>query len=211
MTRLVWGSVGERFFETGVDQGVLYLPSQPGVVWNGLISVAESPSGGQPRPYYLDGIKYLNLSTAEEFEATIVALSRPAEFAECDGWAQIHNGLFATQQQRSSFGFSYRTLVGNDEVSSDLGYKIHLVYGALAAPSARNNGSLNNSGTPSSFAWRITTLPPHITGYKRTAHLVIDSRLADPLVLAEVEDLLYGTDVSAPEMPTPDELIAIFA
>lgn len=210
MPRLSWGAVGEKFYETGVDHGVLYVSGEPGVAWVGLTSVDESPSGGEARPYYMDGIKYLNLSVAEEFEATLNAFNSPLLFGPCDGVVPIQNGLFVTQQARKQFGLSYRTRVGNDVTGSDHAYKIHLVYNALASPSSRNNVTLGDSSEPSTLSWAITTLPPSITGYKRTSHLVIDSRVTDPELLAEVEDILYGNDSDAPSLPTPDELIVIF-
>jgi hypothetical protein len=211
MARLSWGSAGERFFETGIDRGVLYLPSQPGVPWIGLVAVNEQPNGGEAQPYYIDGIKYANVALAEEYEATLSALSAPAEFGPCDGVAQIHNGLLATHQPRVPFSLSYRTLVGNDLEGAQHGYKIHLVYNALAEPTQRVNVTQGKSAAPMALSWKLSTLPPSITGYKRTAHLVVDSRYTDPEVLAEVEDVLYGTDIEAPSIPTPDELIAIFA
>lgn len=211
MSRLSWGGFGERVYEAGLERGVLYVPTQPGVAWNGLVSVAENPSGGDAQAYYLDGIKYLNLSAAEEYEAVLTALSSPAQFGACDGTVSIHNGLFATQQPRSSFGFCYRTDLGNDSRGIDFGYKLHLIYNALAAPSQRPNRSLGGNSDPALFSWAITTKPPSISGLKPTAHLVIDSRTTDPDILADVEDLLYGTVDDPPTLPTPDELIAIFA
>ncbi len=211
MARLNWASSGERFFETGIDRGVLYLPSQPGVPWIGLVAVSENPNGGEAQPYYIDGIKYANIAVNEDYEATLAALAAPLEFGPCDGTAQIHNGLFATQQPRQPFSLSFRTLVGNDLQGAQHGYKIHLVYNALAEPSQRTNATQNRSSAPMGLSWKLSTLPPAITGYKNTAHLVVDSRYTDPEILAEVEDLLYGTDVTSPTLPTPDELIAIFA
>lgn len=211
MARLSWDSVGKRFYEAGVDRGVLYVGALPGVPWTGLISVAEFPSGGEPKAYYIDGMKYLNISSAEEFGATIEAFDSPSEFAQCDGIAPIQNGLFVTQQPRKSFGLSYRTKIGNDVDGLKYAYKIHLVYNALAAPSSRANRSIGQSAEASTFSWSVTTLAPKITGYKPTAHLVIDSRSTSSTVLASVEDILYGTDASAPRLPTPDELIAIFS
>lgn len=211
MSRLIWGAYGERFYEAGVDRGVLYVASQPGVAWNGLISVSETPSGGDAKEYYLDGIKYLNLSTAEEYEATLVSYSSPSQFGPCDGTVSIHNGLFATQQPRQSFGLCYRTLLGNDVEGPDHAYKLHLVYNALSAPAQRPHRSLGGQSDPAVFSWAITTKPPPITGLKPTAHLVIDSRTAAPEALSEVEDFLYGTDSEDAILPTPDELIAIFA
>lgn len=211
MTRLNWDSPGQRFYELGVDRGVLYIDSQPGVPWVGLISVSESPSGGDAQPYYLDGIKYLNISSAEEFEATIEAYSSPREFGPCDGTVAIQNGLFVTQQPRKQFSFSYRSKTGNDTEGQDYAYKIHIVYNALAAPSQRSNKSINDSVDVNNFSWAITTLPPSITGVKPTAHLVIDSRYTDPTVLITVEDLLYGSDSSTSSLPTPNDLIGIFS
>lgn len=211
MARINWDGRGERFFEVGVDRGVLYPPTGPGVPWIGLIAINETISGGEPRPYYIDGVKYLNLLSGEEFAATLEAFSAPAEFGVCDGNATIHNGLIATQQPRKPFGLCYRTRVGNEVQGADHGYKLHLVYNALAAPSQRNAVTMGNNTDPTRLNWAISTKPPAITGYKPTAHLVIDSRTTDPAVLTEVEDLLYGTPAADPELPTPDELIAIFA
>lgn len=211
MARLVWGARSERFFESGIDRGVLYPQGGFGVAWPGLISITESPTGGTPRPYYLDGIKYLNLASAEEFQATIVAYSAPAEFGPSDGIATIHNGLFATQQPRKPFGLSYRTRIGNDVQGTDHAYKIHIIYNALAAPSQRVNTTIGDSSEPTQLSWNITTLPPSVVGYKRTAHFIVDSRYASPLDLAVLEDFLYGTEGDSPTLPTPDELIAIFA
>jgi hypothetical protein len=209
--RLNWDLPGEHYYETGIDRGVLYVPVHAGVAWSGLTSVAESPSGGDAKPYYLDGVKYLNLSAAEEFEATISSFYSPAEFAACDGMSQIHNGLMATQQPRQSFGLSYRTLLGNDTEGPEFAYKIHLVYNALAAPASKTSTTIGSSADPTDFSWDITTLPPPLTGYKPTAHLIIDSSTTDPAVLSEVEDIIYGSVSSSARQPTPDELVAIFA
>lgn len=212
MTRLVWGDSGSRKFETGIDRGVLYAPSAPGgVAWNGITAVNENPSGGAPQSYYLDGIKYLQVSGAEEYAATIQALSAPAEFAECDGTGQIYAGLFVTQQPRKQFDFAYRTLVGNDVAGETAGYKLHLIYNALAAPSSRDNQTLSTTATPVDMSWALTTVPPLIPGYKPTAHLVIDTMFTDTIKLNAIENLLYGTDGVAARMPTPTEIIAIFA
>lgn len=210
MPRLIWNVVGERFFETGVDRGVLYVGVNAGVPWPGLVSVSESPSGGEARPYYIDGVKFLNIASAEEFEATINALYSPPEFDPCNGVSSIQNGLLVTQQPRRSFGLAYRTKLGNDVDGSDHAYKIHLVYNALAAPSQRDNTTVAETVNPSNFSWSITTLPPTISGYKRTAHLVVDSRFTTEGVLAFVEDILYGDTSNAARLPTPDELVTIF-
>jgi hypothetical protein len=207
--RLDWNAVGSRTYEVGVDRGVLYVDSQPGVPWNGLTSVNESSSGGEAQAYYIDGVKYLNLSTPEEFQATVTAFTYPDEFGQCDGTAQVRTGLFVTQQRRKSFGLSYRTKIGND-LTPDHGYKIHLIYNALAAPSDRDNATISDSTDPNDFSWAITTRPPAMTGYHRTSHVVIDSRYTDPVTLAAVEDILYGTDVLSASLPSLSELSAIF-
>lgn len=211
MTRLTWGSSGTRVYENGVDRGVLYLPGQAGVSWSGLISVTEEPSGGAPRPYYFDGIKILNISSAEEFEATIEAFSSPNEFAQCDGVLAIQNGLYATQQPRKSFGFSYRSMVGNDTEGTDLGYKIHLVYNALAGPSSRTNSTASSGkSSPLTFSWKVTTLPPILSGYRPTAHFVVDSRYTSAGLLASLEDILYGTESVGASLPSVQDLYAMF-
>lgn len=210
MSRMNWGNTGERFFETGVDRGVLYPANEDGVPWNGLTSVEESPSGGEARPYYQDGEKFLNIAAREEFEATIEAFSSPAEFGPCDGTASIQKGLFVTQQPRRAFGLSYRTKVGNDLDGPDHAYKIHLVYNALAAPSSRANGTLTNSPEATTLSWSITTLPPSFTGYKPTAHLIVDSRTTPKALLAAVEDILYGSDIADGRLPMPSELLSMF-
>lgn len=210
MTRISWGAPGERFYETGLDRGVLFVGDAPGVAWPGLISVNETPSGGGPRPYYIDGYKYLNLSASEEFEATLSAFAAPKEFAPCDGVASIQNGLFATQQPRKAFHFSYRTKVGNDVDGVNHAYKVHLVYNALAGPSQRNRATHSKDLQPDPLSWQLTTLPPSLTGMKPTAHFEIDSRFTPPGLLAYVEGLLYGTDAGPPRMPSVSELLDIF-
>lgn len=210
MTRLVWDKVGERTFELGVSNGVLYVDGSDGVPWNGLISVAESPSGGDITPYYVDGIKYLNHATTEEFEATVEAYTYPEEFGVCDGTAPVKYGLYATQQPKKSFGLSYQTKIGNDVDGVDHGYKIHLVYDATAAPSSRPNHSMNDSTDPSNFSWKIVTKPPTFVGYKPTAHFVIDSREVPSDLMNQVTDILYGSSDSAPRLPSVPELLFIF-
>lgn len=209
MARLIWGADGERFFEAGVDRGVLYIPGQAGVPWNGLKAVKESPSGGEPQPFYLDGLKYANVSAAEEFAATLDAFSSPRQFAECDGTKQLAAGLFATQQPRKPFGLSYRTTVGNDLSGLSGGHKIHLVYNALAAPSGRDNNSLSNSTDPLDLSWSISTRPPIGLGYKPTAHLVIHTADLSPEVLEAIEDAIYGDDISVPSLPSQSDVIQI--
>jgi hypothetical protein len=209
MTRLNWNNAGERIYETGIDRGVLFLDGT-GVAWPGLVSVAESPSGGDPRPYYIDGIKYLNLASAEEFEATIEAFSSPFEFREYDGLREVHNGLFAAQQPKKTFGFSYRTRIGNDVEGPDYGYKIHLVYNALAGSTDQTHQSISDSTEVEPRSWAITTLPPILTGRRPTAHFVIDSRSTAPQLLDIVEDILYGSEGVEPRLPPASELVALF-
>lgn len=207
--RLEWNAPGSRFYESGVDRGVLYVGDLPGVVWNGLTSVEEAPTGGEAKAYYIDGVKYLNISTAEEFGATINAFTYPDEFVECDGTARVRPGLFLTQQRRKSFGLSYRTMIGND-VDSGYAYKLHLVYNALASPSQRSHSTINESPEPSEFSWTLTTRSPKMAGYKRSAHIVIDSRDVHPKRMTSIEDILYGSDTEIARLPTLDDLIAIF-
>lgn len=211
MSRLAWGTSGERYFETGVDRGVLFIGEEPGVPWNGLTAVQEEPTGGEPRPFYLDGYKYLNVSTAEEFAATINAFSAPSEFAVCDGRLGLGNGLFVTQQPRKPFGFSYRTLVGNDIQGTDHAYKIHLVYNALAAPATKENTSVTNSVTPQTMSWKISTTPPLLTGIRPTAHMIIDSRYTPSGLMREIENILYGTEEVDSRLPPMAELQELFA
>lgn len=209
MSRITWNAPGTRFYEVGVDRGVLYVEGSPGVPWNGLTAVNENTSGGEARPFYLDGVKYLNLSSVEEFEATISAFTYPDEFFQCEGMVQPRSGLFLTHQRRKSFGLTYRTKIGNDQ-SDDFGYKIHIVYNALAAPSQRSNSTISESVDPTDFTWNITTKAPSNPGYKRTAHVVIDSRHTDPMILGLVEDILYGTEDDLPRLPTISELVDVF-
>jgi len=209
VARLKWGSTGSRFYESGVDRGVLYVDGQ-GVAWTGLTSVNENPTGGGARSYYIDGIKYLNMSSAEEFEATITAYTYPDEFGVCDGSARVRPGFYVTQQRRKSFGLSYRTKVGNDLDGVDHGYKLHIIYNALAAPANKTYTTLSESIEPNDFSWKITTRPPVTSGYKRTSHVVFDSREADPELMAILEDILYGTESEQPRLPDFSELIDIF-
>jgi hypothetical protein len=209
VSRLDWNAVGERFYETGIDRGVLYVNGL-GYAWPGLVSVQEAPTGGAARPFYHDGIKYLNLASVEEFEATINAYSAPAEFGPCDGTSPVYNGLFVTQQPRKPFSISYRTRVGNDIDGADHAYKIHLVYNALAAPASRNHQSEIEQNNVGALAWKITTLPPGISGYKPTSHFIVDSRQTPVDILAQLEDQLYGSDAFGATLPTVAQLMGLF-
>lgn len=209
MPRLNWGTSGSRIYETGIDRGVLYVGDQAGVAWTGLSSVEVSPTGGNIKSYYIDGVKYLQVSSLEEFSATINAFTYPDEFGVCDGTAQVRPGLFFTQQRRKTFGFSYRTLVGSD-LTSDKGYKIHIVYGAMAEPSQTRYNTVGDTAEPVEFSWTVSTKPPSVSGYKRTSHIVIDSRTVHHTTLSVLEDILYGNDANLPRLPSIDEIVTIF-
>lgn len=214
MAKLQWDKTGEHFYETGVDHGVLYPMNADGqtygngVAWNGLTAVTESPEGAEVSAIYADNIKYLNLMSAEDFKATIEAYTYPEEFEQCDGSASLAEGIKIGQQARKAFGFCYRTKVGND-LNPDLGYKIHIIYGATAAPSERAYETVNDSPEAITFSWEVSTIPVEVTGYKPTAHLEIDSTKVDAAKLAEIEAKLYGSDNEEPVLLLPDEIIAI--
>jgi hypothetical protein len=210
MVELIWGGIGQRYFETGIDRGVLYPRVGPGVAWNGIKSVSEKPTGGSPTPFYYDGFKYLNLASAEEFEATIEAYSAPDEFAKCDGTQSVLNGLFITQQRREQFGLSYRTKIGNDVDGQDHGYKIHIIYNALASTTSRNYRSVSRSTEPAALSWTISTVAPAITGFRPSAHFVIDSRYTPSILLSQFEGMLYGTASNDPYLPAVTELMSMF-
>lgn len=213
MTKLKWDQTGERLYETGVSKGVLYPYTNNayanGVAWNGLINVSESPEGAEATPLYADNIKYLNLMSAEEFKATIEAYTYPDEFAACNGEASLEEGVSIGQQKRSQFGLSYQTKIGND-VNSELGYKIHLIYGALAAPSEKAYATVNDSPEAITFSWEISTTPVEVPGFKPTASLVIDSTKVDPTKLAEFEKKIYGDETTEATLPLPSEVATLF-
>lgn len=215
MTKLAWDQVGERLYETGVDHGVLYIPTagvySNGYAWNGLTTVTESPSGAEASPQYADNIKYLNLVSAEEFGGTIEAFTYPEQFGQCDGTANPSVGVAVGQQSRKSFGLSYRTRKGNDTDGTDHGYKLHLVYGALAAPSEKAYATINDSPEAITFSWEFTTTPVEVPGLKPSAVITIDSTKVNAGALANLEDILYGTVGSDPRLPLPAEVLALFA
>lgn len=221
MSRLTWDNNGERLYETGVKQGVLY-PIQAdgkyskGVAWNGLTAVTESPSGAEATALYADDIKYLNLISNEEFGATIEAYTYPDEFAECDGSASLVDGVTLGQQKRKTFGLCYRTSLGNDVDGNDYGYKLHLVYGCLAAPSEKAYATINDSPEAITFSWEISTTPVNVAGFKPTSQITIDSTKADKTKLTALEDILYGKDGetiegAGPRLPLPDEIKTLMA
>lgn len=215
MARLKWDKTGERIYETGVSHGVLFTPNEEGeyadgVVWNGLVSVSESPSGAEATPQYADNIKYLNLISNEEFGATIEAFTYPDEFAQFDGTAEPQPGVLIGQQTRGTFGLAYQTLVGNDVQGTDLGYKIHLVYGAMAAPTEKSYNTVNETPEAITFSWEISTTPVEVPGFKPSATMVIDSTKVDATALASLEEILYGTETEEPRLPLPEEIIDLF-
>lgn len=213
--RLEWDKTGERTYETGVDRGVLYPMGDggayaAGVPWNGLVSVSESPSGAEPTPIYADNIKYLNLMSAEEFAATIEAYTYPSEFGECDGSAELTEGVSIGQQDRKIFGLSYRTKIGNDVKSDSYGYKLHIIYGGMASPSEKAYQTINDDPEAIAFSWEITTTPVNVTGHKPTATLVVDSTKVAAEKLSALEDILYGTADEEACLPLPDEIAQLF-
>lgn len=213
MATLTWDVQGERYYETGVSKGVLYPFKEgkysKGVAWNGLTAVNESPSGAEPTPLYADNIKYLNLLSNEEFAATVEAYTYPDEFAECDGSAKLAVGISVGQQKRIPFGLSYVTKLGNDTDGQDHGYKIHLIYGALAKPSQKNYATINDNPEAITFSWELSTTPVAVPNMKPTACITIDSTKVTPENLKKIEDKLYGTETEEATLPTPAELAAL--
>lgn len=222
MAKVKWDQTGERLYETGVDRGVVYPQASngsypKGAGWNGLTAVTESPSGAEPTPLWANNHKYLTLMSAEEFGATIEAYTYPDEFAECDGSAELVKGVRIGQQKRKAFGFTYRTKIGNDVDGESYGYKLHLVYGALAAPSEKNRQTINEDPEATTMSWEISTTPVEVDGFEPTSHLEIDSTTADPEKLAALETILYGKDPTQPEgsdgvdprLPLPDEVATL--
>jgi hypothetical protein len=207
LTRITWDAVGARKFETGIDRGVLYVGAQPGVAWNGLTSVAENAqgAGGTTKTFYVDGEKYMNLASREEYQATLTAYTYPEEFEQCNGVVAARTGLFVTKQKRIPFGLTYRTMIGND-VSTAYGYKIHLVYDVLASPANKSYKTMGDKLQLDDFSWVLTTTPSVMPGYRRTSHLVIDSTIIEPSVLSGIEDILYGNATFSPRLPALAEL-----
>ena len=222
MAKVKWDQTGERLYETGVDRGVVYPQASngsypKGAGWNGLTAVTESPSGAEPTPLWANNHKYLTLMSAEEFGATIEAYTYPDEFAECDGSAELAKGVRIGQQKRKVFGFAYRTKIGNDVDGESYGYKLHLVYGALAAPSEKNRQTINEDPEATTMSWEISTTPVEVDGFEPTSHVEIDSTTADPEKLAALETILYGKDPTTlegsdgvdPRLPLPDEVATL--
>lgn len=221
--KLVWDKTGEHYYETGVKNGVLYPMSASGtypkgVAWNGLTAITESPSGAEATALYADDIKYLNLMSNEEFGATVEAYTYPDEFAECDGSASLTEGVYIGQQARKTFGLCYRTTLGNDSKGNDYGYKLHIIYGAMASPSEKAYSTINDSPDAITFSWELTTTPVAVANFKPTASLTIDSTKVDSQKLAALEEILYGKDGTGednsvgavdPRLPLPDEIATL--
>lgn len=212
---IVWDEAGKRFYETGVEKGVLYVAEggayPKGVAWSGLINVSEKPSGAEPTPLYADNIKYLNLMSNEDFAASVEAYYYPEEFAACDGSAELAPGVMVGQQNRKKFGMSYVTKLGNDEDGADHGYKIHLIYGCLAAPSEKAYGTVNESPEAITFSWELSTTPVAVPNMKPTACITIDSTKVDASKLKNLEEALYGTAQKEAHLPLPEELATMLA
>ena len=214
MAKLVWDKTGERFYETGVKNCALYVRDSAGtypkgVPWNGITAITESPSGAEATPLYADDIKYLNLISNEEFGATVEAYTYPAEFAACDGSAELTKGVKIGQQPRKSFGLAYKTTLGNDVDNNDYGYKLHLIYGCLAAPSEKAYATINDSPEAITFSWEITTTPVEVKGFKPTSHIEINSKEVDASKLATLEAKLFGAAETEAMLPLPDEVATI--
>lgn len=213
MTRIVWDKTGTRLFQTGIDRGVLYV-GNVGVPWNGLVSVTESPTGGDATPTFLDGQKVLNVAGGESFAATIEAYGIPVEFAPCAGWYMVASGLFATEQPKTTFGFSYRTLTGSDDKGTALGYKVHIIFNALAKNADFSRETISDKPSVKTHSWDITTVPLPVAGRRSTAHIIFDTRMIAPENIAKIEAILYGTDTTDPMLPdatTVYNMVDIFA
>lgn len=208
--RLTWSNAGQRFYEVGVDRGVLYVDDDPGVAWSSLVSVEESPSGGEAKSYYLDGVKYLNLSEREEFEGSISAFYSPAEFDVCDGIRSVRPGLSATQQRRKAFHLTYRTRIGNDVDGETHGYKIHILFNARVQPTQHTYSSIGENVDPDALSWSISSKPIWIPGIGYSSHLIVDSTVATPYSVQTLEDILYGDESHFPRMPTVEDILDIF-
>lgn len=210
MTRVDWARIGERYFEAGIDRGVLYVDDSPGVPWVGLVNFNQNQSGGEPKDRYLDGVKISNRASPEEFEGTLEAYTYPVEFERCDGTYRADNGLRVTQQRRQLFHMVYRSKIGNDTVGLDKGYKIHLLYNLRAQPSDRGYRTLLDQNEPLILSWKVTSRASAILDHRPCAHFIVDSRDVPAELLTQLEDILYGTETTNPSIPSPGELLFLF-
>lgn len=214
MPKLTWDNIGEKLYETGTSNGVLYPVDETGaypkgVAWNGLTGVEENPSGGEATKIYADDTIYGVMYSREEYGATIKAYTYPDEFGECDGSAELEEGIAIGQQTRKGFGLAYKTRIGNDVKAEDYGYKIHLVYGCRVSPSSRSNQTINDSPSALELSWEVTTSPVNVTGHEPTSTLVIDSTKVSATALAKIEEVLFGSETGVAHLPLPDELVAL--
>lgn len=209
MAVLEWDIAGARYYETGIDRGVLYVSDYPGVPWNGLKGVEDTPTDGGTQAYYQDGIRYLNVSGRAEYSGSLEAFTYPDEFEECDGTAEIAGGFFATLQPRQSFGLTYRTKIGNDTDGINHGYRIHIIYNVMAEPSSKNYTTLDTDPEPIAFNWALSAVPVFVGGFRPTPHLILDSRRIPSMALKTIEDILYGTPATQSRLPLPSEIKTI--
>jgi hypothetical protein len=204
--RVSWDNLGDRLYEAGIDRCVLYVSDNPGVAWNGIVSIQENPIGGTPNAYYFEGQKYLQISAPEDFAATLTAFTYPDEFGVCDGSAQVVAGMYIQHQPRKPFSITYRTFVANDVAGTSFAYKIHLVYNAMAAPTQRDHASMNDQNNIADFVWNLTTVPQDFAGFRSSAHVIIDTRFISSGAVAIIEDILYGDNTDDPRIPDITEL-----
>lgn len=213
MSRLIWDAIGEKFYEMGTKMGALYPMKEDGnyengVAWNGLTAVTESPSGAEETKLYADDIKYASLRSAEEYAYTIEAYTYPPEWEPCDGSAQVATGVTIGQQKRKGFGFSWVTTVGND-VSDEVGKKIHIAWNSTASPSEKSYASINDSPDAITFSWECSTSPVNVSGFRPTSHMEIDCSKLKAATVKAIEDKLWGTENAEATLPTPEEIITL--
>lgn len=208
MSTLIWDQPGTRFYESGIDRGVLYLPEGNGVAWSGLIAVNEKVVGNEATPLYFDGVKFADVLVPGDYAASISAFTYPDEFLQFEGTVEVANGLFVTNQPQNRFGLSYRTMVDDDEYGNEQAYKIHVLYNLIAVPSQKNHQTLSANPNAIAFEWSITAIPGEIPGFRPTAHLIFDTRAMSPLLLADIENTLYGDGLTVPTLPDISTMVS---